>query len=436
MRRTLCQHGVQISASYASEVFGIASGGLKRGAVYDGLIYLALDADFEKLAGWSGTTFHASGYYPHGDSGSIKYAGDLGIFSNIDFYDSYRLFELWLDQSFLHGKLSLRAGQLAFDSEFDISDYSALLINSSFGTANAISGNLPVPSYAIAGLGARVKVQPVDWFYAQAAIYDGNSAPAVLGDPSPNAAATNEFNHYGTHWALRRDEGALIAAEIGVQFNRPKPDPLWCESPAEADGQSLSNGKATKAVTAPRGLASAYKFGFACHTDRFIDIRDSQLARLGSSLAPAQARGARGDYTIYLIADQEIWREAGSDTDGVGVFARAAVAPAGRNFFAWSGEIGAVYSGLLRDDGRDQFGLGFAWMDISSRVAAATHDANVADGTAFAKPDYEAIVELTYKFQITKWWNVQPDLQWIIHPGGSHEHDDALILGLRTQITF
>ena len=188
LRRTLCQHGVTVTATYTGETFGIVSGAIKRGAVYDGLVSVALDADLEKLVGWSGATFHASGYYPHGDSGTIKYAGDLGVFSNIDFYDSYRLFELYLDQSILDGKLSLRAGQLAYDSEFGAGDFDALFINSSFGVATVTTDNMPIPSYAIGGLGARLKVQPVDWFYAQAAIYDGNPAPAVLADRSPNAA--------------------------------------------------------------------------------------------------------------------------------------------------------------------------------------------------------------------------------------------------------
>ena len=31
---------------------------------------------------------------------------------------------------------------------------------------------------------------------------------------------------------------------------------------------------------------------------------------------------------------------------------------------------------------------------------------------------------------------MQPDAQWIIHPGGSREIDNALVIGLRTEIAF
>ena len=429
VRRAWCAHGVDFTAAYTGEVFGVVGGGVKRGAAFDGLLELGLDVDLEQFAGWTGAALHANGFYPHGTSGTDRYAGDLGVFSNIDFYDSYRLFELWLQQDFLDGRLSFRAGQLGFDTEFGGGDYSALFVNSSFGVAPAISGNFPVPIYAISALGARVKVLPVAWLYAQAAIYDGNPAPAALGDFSPDAAATSEFNHYGTHWALRDDEGAFIAAEIGMQFNQPAPDAPWWDTLAAKDSKS---GKAA----APRGLAGSYKLGVVYHTDDFADSRDAQLTALGSSLAPAEARSVSGNWAIYALGDQEVWREPGSETDGLGVFGRAVFAPAGRNFLGWSGEIGAVYTGLLQEDGRDQLGLALAWLDVSGRVSAATRDANRADGTAFSKPDFEAIIEATYRFQVTPWCAVQPDVQWIFHPGGSRENDTAIVVGLRTQIAF
>src|SRR5258706_6104138 len=64
LRRTLCQHGLEISAAYFGEVFGVVSGGVKPGAGYDGLVAVALDADFEKLAGWSRPAFYANRSYP------------------------------------------------------------------------------------------------------------------------------------------------------------------------------------------------------------------------------------------------------------------------------------------------------------------------------------------------------------------------------------
>jgi len=46
------------------------------------------------------------------------------------------------------------------------------------------------------------------------------------------------------------------------------------------------------------------------------------------------------------------------------------------------------------------------------------------------------VVELTYQYQLTKWCVLQPDVQWVIHPGGSSVLQDALVLGWRVTLTF
>lgn len=54
------------------------------------------------------------------------------------------------------------------------------------------------------------------------------------------------------------------------------------------------------------------------------------------------------------------------------------------------------------------------------------------------------MLELTYRVQLTGWWQLQPDFQYIFNPGGgianpavpSHRIGDAAVLGLRTAITF
>lgn len=189
-------------------------------------------------------------------------------------------------------------------------------------------------------------------------------------------------------------------------------------------------------MIAPRALSGAYKAGLIHHTDTFSKVFDGQLSDLGSSLARSEARGADGNTIFYFVADQEVWREPGSVGDGLGVFARAAFGKADRNFISRAWELGAVYRGLLKPDAGDQLGLGFAFLDVSERIADATRAANKRDGTRFTKPDYEAVVELTYRVQVTPWLAVQPDAQWIIHPGGSHDIDDALVIGLRTELTF
>jgi Carbohydrate-selective porin len=46
------------------------------------------------------------------------------------------------------------------------------------------------------------------------------------------------------------------------------------------------------------------------------------------------------------------------------------------------------------------------------------------------------VFEFTHKVMITKWMYMQPDLQYIISPGGTGDIDDALVLGFQLGLTF
>ena len=48
----------------------------------------------------------------------------------------------------------------------------------------------------------------------------------------------------------------------------------------------------------------------------------------------------------------------------------------------------------------------------------------------------EVIVEATYRAPVTDWLTLQPDLQYVINPGGRPALGNALILGFRAEIGF
>jgi porin len=222
LRTAFSDRGVVFNFTYAADPIGIVSGGLKRGVLYNGFLDLGSDIDLEKLVGWKGGHFHANIFHPHGENGSANYVGDIGTFSNIEAYDTWRLYELWLEQNFFDDRFSLRVGQITFDSEFAVLDaYGGLFVQSGFGAPEAFSANLPLPVYPNAAPGIRLRIEPIEGFAVQAAAFDGNVAPGLTTDPSPNAAVSTEFNRHGTHWALRPDEGALLVGEISYRFNQP-----------------------------------------------------------------------------------------------------------------------------------------------------------------------------------------------------------------------
>ena len=57
---------------------------------------------------------------------------------------------------------------------------------------------------------------------------------------------------------------------------------------------------------------------------------------------------------------------------------------------------------------------------------------------------YETVFELSYQTQVKPWLQVQPDVQYVLTPGGGIPHPNmpgrqigsALVLGVRTIVTF
>ena len=96
---------VSISVSYTQEYLGVVSGGLQRIGRYNALAVLDLDVNLEKLAGWPGAQLHAAGYAIIGSSLSAEAIGDDSNVSNINYRNSVRLFEIYLEQKLFNQRL-------------------------------------------------------------------------------------------------------------------------------------------------------------------------------------------------------------------------------------------------------------------------------------------------------------------------------------------
>jgi porin len=170
LRGTLAENGVTYSLTYIGEVLGNVSGGERRGAVYGGRLDGQLDVDLGRAAGWSGATFHTSFFQIHGPGLSSRYLGNLLTVSSIEAVPATRLFELWLEQKLLEDKLSVRAGQLAADTEFVVSQYAALFVNSTFGWPGPACRE---PAEWRAGLSARDSGHPGEMDAGRDLVRDG-----------------------------------------------------------------------------------------------------------------------------------------------------------------------------------------------------------------------------------------------------------------------
>ena len=86
------------------------------------------------------------------------------------------------------------------------------------------------------------------------------------------------------------------------------------------------------------------------------------------------------------------------------------------------------------------------WPGLRADVVAATergafdyrfkgqHHLLVASEQA-ERDDGETTLEATYRWVLTDWLSLQPDLQYVVHPGGDPALGNALVVGLRLGFT-
>lgn len=401
-RSDLADHGVNFTFDFTAEAITNTSGGRRRGTAIDGLLVSAVDLNLEKLAGWKGGEFYINSLWFHGKSLSSNFTGDLLGVSNIDEYDTLRLYELWLQQKFLDDILSLKAGQLAADRDFASSDYGSLFVNATFGMPAAIWLDSPAVTYYIATTGVRLRADPIEQFYVETGCYDGNPDPTAGSGVDPS-----NLNSTGTRISL--NNGAFIMFEAGYKLNQ--------------------GAKAT-------GLPGTYKLGGWMHTHTFADEYDQTLNNNNSALAPTDIVLHRGDHGLYAMADQMVYQEAANSEQGLGLFARVAGSPPNTNLISFYVDGGLNYIGLIPTREKDIFGIAFAYAAISPDIRRANRDMNDIGEGPFAIPDHESVLEVTYSAAITPWCTLQPDFQWVMHPGGSRQLADAIVVGIRTTISF
>ena len=409
-RKQLEQSGVQLGADEIFDAMANPVGGEKQGAAFEGRFEMFANMDLGAIINWKGGLVHANAYLIHGNGLSSDDVGNLLTITNIGATPGTRLFDLWLQQSFLDDTLSVRLGQLAADDEFFVSQYATLFLNSTFGWPSILGVNLPSggPAYPLATPGLRIRFAFSPSWILSTGFFNGDPAPVGPGNPQSRDAS-----------------GAVLRTDGGL---------FWINELAYAASLGEDN------------LPGSYKFGGWYHDGDFADQRFGSLGHPlidpASNEAPALHHG---DFGFYAIADQLLWRMNGDSDKGLGVFFRAGGNPSDRNLIEFHLDGGLTCVGLLPGRDNDTLGLGMSYERVSANRRALAADLRAISGVNLPLPDFESAVELSYQAQLAPWWVAQPDAQFIIHPGvrlpdaqapSARVPANALVLGMRTAVSF
>lgn len=322
-RSSLEENGVKINSFLSNEVVSNLSGGKSRGSRFHGIFDLTGEVDTEKSGLWDKGTFFTHFIAIYGAS-PIKMIGDIQAVSNIDAPINVLLYEAWYKHSLLDDKISITVGLHDANTEFNVLNYSIVLLNGSFGVDPVISQNA-LSTYPTTALGGMLKVKPFEGIYFNNAIYDG-----IPGDPNKSR---------GTHIDFKSGDGIFWISELGLTPQEEQKD-----------------------------LSEYYKVAVG-YWDRTTETQDISGSPIDSN------------HGIYLMGEKGFFTED-DKSQGLGSFFRLGYAPDSKNNIARYVSAGLNYKGLI--DGRDSdttaFGFSSAIIgnnSVDSDTTVARHETTI-----------------------------------------------------------
>jgi porin len=402
-RAWLAERGVTFGFVHTTEALSNVTGGIKRGTVFEGKLETLIGIDLGRLAGWNGLTLYSNILQLHGDSGPDRnLVGNLNTISNIEALPTTRLSELWLQQTFLGGMASLRAGQLVVDTEFMFSQYFSFFMSSDWPTNPAV--NIPGggAAYPLSTPGIRLKVDPTPQTTFLLSVLNGDPAGPGPNDPE-------QLNRYGLNF--RVNDPPYVISEFQYRYN---------QSP-----------NAT-------GLAGGIRVGGWHHFGAFQDLRyDTVGNSLASPLSTGVARRLKGNDGIYAVLDQQLYRPPGGDANsGVLLFGRAAYSPPDRSLNDFYLDAGIIFAGMIPARPADAFGASFLYAHISDRARGLDRDIRLFTGLPVPLRDYELSFEFSYAASIVPGWTIFPTAHLVFHPGGNVPGRTSPIEPIKNAVVF
>ena len=365
------QKGANFETIYTGDFLTNTKGGLTRASTYLGNFNMMLTLDTKRLGWWENGTFFINALNNHGGKKlSSEIVGDTQTVSNIEAPRTIRLYELWYEHKLQKNTLSLLLGLHDLNSEFLVTEYGGVFINSSFGVPKQISGNSRPSIFPLAASAIRIRANFNDQFEFLFGVYDGNP-----GDP--------ETDEHFPRVDFDLDGGAFLISELDYK------------------------------KTIFSNLPTSLKAGVWTNTGEFVDVIETDENE--------NPLVHDGNYGGYLILDQTLYREEGKQ--GLNTFLQIGGVPDSINHVDFYVGGGLTYQGLFPKRDQDIIGLAVAHASLSDKL--------VNTGSLKAA---ETTLEATYKAVVCDSFSFQPDVQFIFNSNGDPAIDDAVVAGFRFEL--
>jgi Carbohydrate-selective porin, OprB family len=167
------------------------------------------------------------------------------------------------------------------------------------------------------------------------------------------------------------------------------------------------------------GLDGKLKLGGWRHFGSFTDERfDTAGLSLADPASSGTAASFNGDYGLYAVFEQKLYRVGSDDGRGIGVFARASYSPPADNLIDVYTDAGLEFIGLSDRRQHDKFGIATAYAHVSPRAQALDRDFQSIYGPSWPLRSSETLLTAVYQYEVQTGLTPQPNVQLIHHPGG------------------
>jgi porin len=283
-----------------------------------------------------------------------------------------QLANLYLQQSLLDGRLDLKGGRFSTGADFLTSPLDMSFVNAVLNPI-VVAIQSNVPS---------VTDDPnTTWggrVVARPAAGLSLSAGAFYSDLALDPLTAN-----GTEFGISGSAGYFAVGEVAYRLNSEKGD---------------------------SGLPGRYRVGGYHDSNQYASLTNA-------------ARRQRGNYGVYVLGEQMVYREGEPGNDqGLFVFGGFIYAPQERiNPLPWFASAAAGYRGLVPGRDKDTAAFALYYGGFSRDLPRQT---------------YELVLEWTYAIALSRWLTVQPDVQYVINPGGRSSVGNAVVVGAQLAVEF
>lgn len=266
----------------------------------------------------------------------------------------------------------------------------------------------------------------------------------LCGGKSANSLTWFNWNvHYwGTTMQYKLTDGLTL--KTGVMEQNP-------DAPSRGRAWSWST-KGSKGILLPlelelktnafADLPGIYNVGVLYTNAEQRDLYTGVSGAAGAT-DPNGYRYHNNTWFFYGGFNQQVTKHQDDASRGLSVFYSMSLADQRTNYMHYAAATGIRYRGLFDSRPQDWLGLGVSMVKLSDHYKDNQRYMNQINNVSdYANPSYSPVpghsvtAELYYRFRVTSWLELQPDLQYWHSPAGVSQTQDAWVTGLKTVITF